>query len=124
MLVQFITTVDITNTNITRNYRYNGSSLTQDEWDFQRNQQRNWETVIQLLGLRFNPEKISKPEKSFENDQNIWKFTCEYHNEFDIGLLQEDFNNIPIITNLDETKNFEKSCFDTKGENANLVIKS
>lgn len=124
MLVEFTTTVDITNSNITRNFKSQGSPLSQDEWDFLRNEQRNWEVVIQLLSLRFNPEKISKPIKTIDNDnQNIWKFTCEYNNEFDINLLKEDFNNIPIISKLEETTAPDKSCFITEIENANLFIK-
>jgi hypothetical protein len=135
MIVNFSTLVDITNTNITRNFRAQGSPLSQKEWDFLRNEQRNWEVVIQLLGLRFQPVNIIGPQKyikeiqdlnfgnyfSNQNEVSIWEFSCEYDN-ISLDLLKEDFTDIPIISNLNESVIFDKSCFITNGEKTNLMI--
>jgi hypothetical protein len=130
--------IDITQTGINRNYRPNGSKLTQEEWDYKRNQQRNWDTVIQLLGLRFQPFDITVPicmnnqrpaAYGFGwiygplDDVNIWKFSCRYEHPIDIWTLRGDFDNVPIITGLDETISFPHSCFTSIGDKyLNIVI--
>ena len=136
MLIKCATLVDITKTNVTRNAKPQGSSLTQLEWDFFRNQQRNWDVIIQLLGLRFQPEEITTPVKvtynilntSFGSDYviynavSVWEFSVSFHANFDISLLHTDFNNIPIISGLTESVKFNKACIFTDGNYKNFSI--
>jgi hypothetical protein len=76
------------------------------QWTRSRNQQRNWETLMQIISLRTLPENISTPQR----DQDSWSF------EFDVptpgsvaniagplGQLAEDCQDVPMIVGLDET---------------------
>jgi hypothetical protein len=94
-------------------------------------QQQNFLTVMQTIGLRVNPTYVSTPEivndtpskynlgTTFKNKQNIWKyaFDIEYEGALDVDTLNNDFNFIPIITDLDETAKFENAHFITKNPN-------
>jgi hypothetical protein len=136
-MIEIHSLMDITKTDIHRNIRPQGTSLTQQEWDFKRNQQRNWDTVVQLLGLRFQPLDISAPVKLTRqrpaaygfgwiygpiDDVNIWKCTCRYETDVDLWLIRNDFNNIPVVRGLEETILYPYSCFSSTGENINIVI--
>jgi hypothetical protein len=79
----------------------------QAEWNRSRNQQRNWETILQVLGLRTQPEILVEPYCQ----DGVWHFEFETSSEgvYDIagnpdpvaGLLQ-DCDKIPMVVNLDE----------------------
>jgi len=71
------TLVDITATGVTR-YR--------PDQEFERNQHRNWETVLQTLGLRTQPMMIEGPIVTESNLADGWEFG-EYI-KFGHGLLQ------------------------------------
>jgi hypothetical protein len=132
MELEIYTLVDITKTNITRNFKSQGSPLTQIQWDFLRNQQRNWDVVVQLLGLRSQPNNITDPillensdyKFSAYNNQklSVWKFFVSFEHYIPIHLLLEDFNNIPIITSLNESVKISSPIFSTSGPNTNLSI--
>ena len=137
MIVEIYSLADITNTNIQRNVRPPESSISLEEWNFRRNQQRNWDTVIQLLGLRFQPMDITTPVKLEKqrpaafgfgwaygpvDNVNIWKFRCRYEQEVDLWLIRSDFNHIPIITGLNESIKFPHSCFSSVQDNVNIIL--
>jgi hypothetical protein len=102
----------------------------------QHRQQQNFLTVMQTIGLRVNPTYVSKPEvvkeipsklglgTSFKTKQNVWKyvFDIEYEDALDIDTLVNDFDLIPIITNLDETAKFENAHFLTKNTALTNII--
>jgi len=107
------TLVDITNTGVTK--------YSVDK-EHQRNQQRNWETVVQILGLRTQLMRMEitdilnvnlnkyKFGKNHTGKHKIWvfEFDVEYQDIYRIGnddfkILVDDFTQIPIITKLDET---------------------
>lgn len=79
----------------------------QVDWNRSRNQQRNWETLLQVLGLRTQPDILAEP---YCRD-GVWYFEFETANEgvYDVsgeedplaGLLQ-DCNGVPMMLNLDE----------------------
>ena len=58
-----------------------------DNWNFARNQQRNYETLLQLLSLRTQPMNISNPKQTIKvlniqytcntklHSRNLFKFT-------------------------------------------------
>ncbi len=112
MLYCLYTLVDITATN-----QYRGSDkLT-------RNQQQNFDTVLQTLGLKGNvyfdkiPKKI--PATIFGNDKiDCWYFewTMEISDLFvkdtdPIGQLKELFEFVPFIDNLTEHVRFDSAVF-------------
>ena len=94
----------------------------------QYRQQQNFLTVMQTIGMRVNPTYVSSPVvfkevpsklglgTSYKTKQNVWtyKFDIEYEGALDIKTLVNDFDLIPIITDLDETAKFENAHFLTK----------
>ena len=133
---QITTLVDITATGVVRSI---------GQRDVERNQQRNWETVLQVLGLRTQPHIISFPytimytesdiHRVFGNfnsgDHTVWRF--EFHADqpgaygTELGAvagLTEDFEEVPIITGLTETAKFMLPIFYPRGaiKNVHLVV--
>jgi len=94
----------------------------------QYRQQQNFLTVMQTIGLRVNPTYVKAPEvvkevpsklglgTSYKTKQSVWKyvFDMEYEGALDIETLVNDFDLIPIITQLDETAEFDNAHFLTK----------
>jgi hypothetical protein len=108
------TLVDITKTDVTssKNYEYNK----------ERNQQRNWETLSQVLNLRTQAILVETPKciredvskycfgNAYSGEQNIWifRFIVEFENvlgtdDDTFKFLRHDLELVPIITGLDET---------------------
>ncbi|NBP55784.1 hypothetical protein EBU71_04455 [bacterium] len=93
-----------------------------------RNQQQNFDTVLNTIGMRSNlmyddnPKVIiDYPVKYFMTGKelsNIWIFEwyveSRYrylHEEDDVGLLKVDFSLVPYIPNLTETAKFKNNLF-------------
>ena len=103
----------------------------------QRNQQANYNTVVQTAGLRVNPMPIALESKvgvvdgigfgsSIKDKQRYWVFTFqhEFENALNIDQLKDDFDLVPIITGLDETALINNSAFRTKDSvETNIVFK-
>jgi len=79
----------------------------QTEWNRSRNQQRNWETLLQIISLRTQPTVTQTPVL----DQGHWCFEFETATEgiysstgdiTDLSALYQDCHNVPMIVNLDE----------------------
>ena len=136
-MIEVYTLIDITHTKIHRNVRPQGSSYSTDQWDFLRNQQRNWDTILQLLGLRFQPMDVVNPvclenqhgkdytfgsRYTTQENLKIWKCGCSYDHKVDVELLKADFDNIPIITNLGESVKLTSPFILTSGEKCNLLL--
>ena len=99
-------------------------------------QQQNFLTVMQTIGLRVNPTYIAPPEivkevpsklglgTSYKTKQSVWKyvFDIEYEGALDIDTLVNDFDLIPIITDLDETAKFENAHFITNNNAINNIL--
>ena len=91
-------------------------------------QQQNYLTVMQTIGLRVNPTYVKSPQviedipskynlgSKYKNKQSIWEyvFDIDYDGALDVDTLVNDFDLIPIITDLDETAKFENAHFITK----------
>lgn len=109
----------------------------------QRDQQRNWETVIQVLSLKTQPIIIEGPYridnidfqkqtgvlkffgefyKELSGTQSFWaiKFTSEQTDIYSIDQLYEDFEQVPIILGLDETARFMLPLFHSYGALKNI----
>lgn len=130
------TLVDITNTGVT--------SFTPEK-SKQRDQQRNWETVLQILGLKsqvlrieqgvIEPQRIDairfgsahQRELGFTYPMWVFEFDVEFDDIYKLendpyGRLKQDFDKVPIITGLDETYNAPLPIFYTEGEYKNIVF--
>jgi len=77
-----------------------------EQWNRSRNQQRNWETVTQLISLRTQVTSLTEPKKI--ND--CWQFEFEVENENlftvaadKLAVLKEDCNGVPMLTGLNES---------------------
>lgn len=133
---QLTTLVDITATGVVRS---NGQR------DVERNQQRNWETVLQILGLRTQPHVISFPYKimcaesdvhglfgNFNTGKHVaWRFEFDADHPGAYGTedgsvagLAADFEEVPIITGLTETAKFMLPIFYPRGaiKNVHLAV--
>jgi hypothetical protein len=126
--------VDITATGIIR-----GANID----SLERNQQRNWETVLQCIGLRTQPQCIQEPKWGIAKDLSIMKFGDFYQGKdqmfwswvwateskeiYDLpnnpmgGLLQ-DFEQVPVVTGLTETAKFMLPIFYPYGSIKNIYI--
>lgn len=114
------TLFDITATGTRGNYRQaqipgrdsNGTEIANmDAWHRSRNQQRNWETVNQLISLRTLPENITNPV--LDTKTQTWSFEFEiptvvaFDNGRLLGALIDDCNNVPMILGLGEGENLD-----------------
>ena len=119
------TVVDITETNARRGQ---ADKLSLD-------QQANYNTLIQTIGLRVNADPINLTESikdvselefgdAIKGKQRVWTF--EFDNPFEGALspdlLNDDFDLVPVITNLNETANIHNSIFCTNNPNDRNII--
>jgi hypothetical protein len=107
------TLFDITATGITGHYKSSripfndlaGNEITNETtWNRSRNQQRNWETLTQLIGLRTQIAKLDRPEQT----EKIWSFDFEVDAPYVFGpeenpteMLLSDCNGVPMLVNLE-----------------------
>ena len=117
MRIQIATHFDCTATGTTGHFRHTqlplkdraGQTITNEaEWNRSRNQQRNLETVLQLIGLYTQPLNLIGP--THNQDTTMW--TLEFDVEFDgifttesdsLGLLKQQAQGVPMITGLTES---------------------
>lgn len=125
-IIEIQTLVDITNTRVSRL-----SQGTQQQLD----QQRNFVTLIQCIEIRsivsFNEPPVIKTGQdlkhlefgtNFKGKHTVWTFRFSTDRESVyadndgnyIGGLIEDLHEVPVIKNLTETININKSIFDCK----------
>lgn len=126
------TLIDITKTDVTK---------YTPELERMRNKQRNWETVMQVLGLRtqiMNAKQletqtvdIAKHEfgQSYSYKHRVWsfEFEVEFQNLYlqdrnPYGVLKYDFSHTPIILGLDETAQPPMPLFYTDGVSKNIYF--
>lgn len=127
------TLVDITRTGVTRN---------SPDREFDRNQQRNWESVLQVIGLRAQPTVLHDPvadivdqdlierlfgEMHHGKEQRVWvvSFAVEHPGVFTkdddaLGHLKDDFNQVPVVCGLNETARFMLPIFYSAGALKNI----
>ena len=126
------TLVDVTKTDVTK---------YTPELERMRNKQRNWETVVQILGLRSQIMGIRQLKTetvdlsgyqfgdSYTGKHRVWTF--EFEVEFENLYLQDhdpystlknDFAHTPVILGLDETAQPSVSLFYTAGASKNIYF--
>ena len=119
MRVRCRTTFDITVTGVRGGFNANrlpftdlAGSLIKDEsgWHHARNQQRNWETVNQLISLRTLPHSITDSRLVDVSDVAIWEFdftldqdTALARGDDIFGSIRIDCRGVPMIVNLSES---------------------
>ena len=126
MRFRLLTLVDITETGARRG-----------EDSYKLKQQQNFLTIIQTIGRRVNPTYNKSPKiiedtpskygfgKNFKSKQKIWEFEIdiEYEDALTLDILENDFNLIPFIDNLDETAKFKNPVFLTKkSQDTNIIF--
>ena len=128
------TLVDVTNTGVYRN---------STNFALERNQQRNWESSLQTIGLRTQPTDIISPRNPmmvpmqshafgshYTGLHRCWKFMFYVEQGSVFGtvdnptvFLEQDFDQVPIITRLTETAVFQDPIFYTTGIFKNVYFK-
>ena len=109
------TQFDCTTTGVTGHFRNNvlpfddreGQTVTdQVTWTRSRNQQRNWETILQIIGLYTQAQDITPTEHT----NGAWQF--EFSTDFDdvfsahgdpLGLLKIACRGVPMFYDLDHS---------------------
>jgi hypothetical protein len=127
-VINCYTLFDITCTHI-RNRNIPNDIENPKDWISKRNSQCNFDTVLQAISMRSQPEQITEPEKidisfdSFEKfgflfqqlDEIVYhcwefSFTIQHQSVFDdgineLGLLYNDCHGIPMLHTGNEFKN-------------------
>ena len=126
-----LTLVDITPTGVTRN----GEELS-------RNQQRNWETVVQAIGLGAQPMTVIEPLRInevnlehldfgqfFQGKHTVWAWVWAIEHagvyaqqDNPLAKLEYYFEQVPIIMGLEETARFMLPIFYPHGAIRNIYF--
>ena len=117
-LIDVVTLFDCTPTG-TKSYRKLSTPVTNnvgkkiktlDDWNYSRNQQRNWETILQCISLKTQTIEVTEPNCFSKDNINVWQFSfcIEHPGIFDdgndpLGLLKQDVHGVPMIVGLSET---------------------
>ena len=133
MKIQCRTLFDCSRTSVTGHFRsaqlpfqdQTGKTIAnQDDWNFARNQQRNWETIMQMISLRAQPVNIQQPTVS----SGVWQFVFEVESAGvyslngdakDVGTLLNECAGIPMIVNLTELPGLDPKLV-TAGPDQNI----
>jgi hypothetical protein len=97
------TLFDITATGVTGTYKA-AHATDPSAWNRARNQQRNWETITQLIGMRTQLYNVTTPIRA----GNQWRFEFEVETpavfgsaDNPVALLKNDAIGVPMLTDLD-----------------------
>lgn len=80
---------------------------TAEDWNLARNQQRNWESILQIISLRTQPMNVILPARHKDG----WHFAFEVEAEGvlssdissdDLAGLIADCEGVPMVTGLNE----------------------
>jgi hypothetical protein len=97
---------------------------TPEQWNRSRNQQRNWESVLQIISLRTQPMNVVPPIKH----KDSWHFEFEVEAE---GVLSSDISSdelaglvsdcegVPMVTGLNE-ESVITATLHAQGTNQNI----
>jgi len=134
----FVTLIDITKTDVVRHYN---KGMPEADYDIKRNQHRNYQTMLQVIGLRVQAVYLTDPIKhvdqslaklNFGSDfkkESVWSFSFGIEQE-DIfktsnsafGLLLDDIHNVPIVLGLEETATIQPPMLDAFSDSIRNTI--
>jgi hypothetical protein len=111
--IRVTTQFDCTATGVTGHFRPNtlpfddreGQTISdQETWTRSRNQQRNWETILQIIGLYTQAQDITPTELT--DGQWSFEFSTDFDDVFSahgdpLGLLKSACQGVPMFYNLD-----------------------
>ena len=115
MKIRCTTSFDITATGVTGHCKpsrlpfkdNSGQMITNEqEWNHARNQQRNLETLTQLISLRTQIDNITRPQ--FKDNQWSFEFEVESDTIFvsdqdNLGVLKNDCLGVPMLLSSSDT---------------------
>lgn len=129
--IECSTLFDITATGITGHFRSSrlpfqdraGHRITNEEsWNRARNQQRNWETLTQIIGIRTQLFELTEPQEF----DGIWRFTFATETPSVFGtpddptaVLRADAEGVPMLRELDNDPDID-SVLITDGARQNI----
>jgi len=107
-------------------FEHGAGGVVRDQltWIYARNQQRNWETLTQLISLRTQPISVT----NLGQDSGVWSFEFEVESglvystsgqEDDLSGLVNECTGVPMITGLTETLT-EETVLITQGADQNI----
>lgn len=127
------TLFDCTYTGVTGSFRPSqipfddraGSTIqSMADWNKSRNQQRNWETILQLISLNTQPQDIVVPY--YKDGTWQFEFRVESADVFaasnssdPLAGLKQNCTGVPMIVNLDETHPTDP-VLSALGDNTNI----
>lgn len=99
-------------------------------------QQANFNSLIQAIGLRANPEWRVDPTmqqgqlpEPFEGKAKYWEWTFDVERDdvflkdnSPVGLLIDDLHGVPVIADLTNTADITPSAFQTLNNNINTYV--
>jgi hypothetical protein len=92
---------------------------SQEHWERARNQQRNYETLVQVLSLRTQLDNIT----ASRHDNNTWSFSAVTDREGvfgpDFAALLDDCDNVPMIPGM-LAQGKLPACLQGTGEHPNV----
>ena len=116
--IQVKTLFDISATGVTGHFKSNrlpyldqvGQQITdQHDWNHSRNQQRNFETLVQLLNLRTQIFELTDPACQ----KGVWSFEFQvespgvFGEDDNFSVLYNDADGIPMLRNLNEQNDLD-----------------
>ena len=96
----------------------------QQSWDRARNQQRNWETLQQILGLRTQLFDVTNPIVDRTGTRWMFEFESDREGVFGpesdpVSVLREDAAGVPMLLGLDNDPDLEPFLV-TTGDRQNI----
>ncbi len=127
------TLFDITATGVTGHFRpmrlpfvdQAGQTIhDQTSWNRSRNQQRNWETITQIIGLRTQIFDLQQPIKDKSGTTWLFEFETELDGIFGpqedpTQILRADSEGVPMLLDLDNRPDVG-SMLCAQGKNQNI----
>ena len=130
MEYKLYTLVDITHT---------GQHRAEPGKEALRWKEQNFQTIMQVLGIRANIDFVSSPAVievkgkliGFDTDEiiRVWRFDFSTERDFlyeidgdPVGYLKQDFHLVPYIDGLDEALEQNFAVFNTANPGANIVF--
>ena len=102
-----------------------GQTIDNEEsWNRSRNQQRNWETLTQILSLRTQLFLLTDPVPDLTGTRWMFEFETEsdgiYGSEADpVSILRSDANGVPMLRELNNDPDIETVLI-TSGARQNI----